>query len=117
MKVKIKKDGSQSIYTLINSWEDVTLDKWSKLINKKNKTKSSEVLDTISVLSDIPKNVINELGIDDVAVIMKRIAYLQGKESTKLKKIIKLNDIEYGFHPNLEEITLGEFADIETYLK
>ena len=48
---------------------------------------------------------------------MKRISYLQEKADTSLKRIIKINNIEYGFHPNLEEITLGEYADIETYLK
>ena len=117
MRLQINKDGKENVYTMINSWSDVTLDKWVKLINKKEKTKTEETLNTISVLSDIPKNLIKELGILDVAVILKRIAYLQEQENSKLKKIIKVNDIEYGFHPNLEEITLGEYADIETYMK
>ncbi len=117
MQIKINKEGKQQNFNLIKSWGDVTLDKWVKLINKKEKTKSQEALDTISILSDIPKKVINELSVEDIAVILKRIAYLQEKDNSKLKKIFKLNDIEYGFHPNLEEITLGEYADIETYLK
>ena len=117
MQIKINKEGKQQNFNLIKSWNDVTLDKWVKLINKKEKTKSQEALDTISILSDIPKKVINELSVEDIAVILKRIAYLQEKDNSKLKKIFKLNDIEYGFHPNLEEITLGEYADIETYLK
>ena len=117
MKVKINKEGKEKNYNLIKSWNDVTLDKWVKLISKKEKTKSQEALDTISVLSDIPKKVINELGIQDVSIILKKIAYLQQEDNSKLKKIFKLNDIDYGFHPNLEEITLGEYADIETYLK
>ena len=117
MKVKINKEGKEKNYNLIKSWNDVTLDKWVKLISKKEKTKSQEALDTISILSDIPKKVINELAIGDVAILLKKIADLQAKEDTKLKKIIKLDGVEYGFHPNLEEITLGEYADIETYLK
>ena len=117
MQIKINKEGKKTNYNLIKSWNDVTLDKWVKLISKKEKTKSQEALDTISILSDIPKKVINELSVEDIAVILKRIAYLQEKDNSKLKKIFKLNDIEYGFHPNLEEITLGEYADIETYLK
>ena len=68
-------------------------------------------------MSDIPKKVINELGIQDISIILKKIAHLQQEDNSKLKKIFKLNDIDYGFHPNLEEITLGEYADIETYLK
>ena len=29
MQVKIKKDGNESVYNLINSWDDVTLEKWA----------------------------------------------------------------------------------------
>lgn len=117
MRLKINKDDKQEVYTLINSWEDVTLDKWVKLISKKEQSKSTEALETISLLSDIPKDLIKELAIEDVALIIKKISSLQEKEGTELKKIIKVNDVEYGFHPNLEEITLGEYADIENYLK
>ena len=117
MKVKINKEGKVKNYNLIKSWNDVTLDKWVKLISRREKTKTQDALDTISVLSDIPKKLINELAIGDVAILLKKISDLQAKEDTKLKKIIKLDGIEYGFHPNLEEITLGEYADIETYLK
>ena len=37
MRLKINKDGKQTVYTMINSWSDVTLDKWVKLISKKEK--------------------------------------------------------------------------------
>jgi len=117
MRLKINKDGKQTVYTMINSWSDVTLDKWVKLISKKEKTKTEETLETISVLSDIPKKIIKELSINDVAAIMKKLALLQESANNKLKKIITLDGVEYGFHPNLEEITLGEYADIETYMK
>ena len=117
MKVKINKEGKVKNYNLIKSWNDVTADKWVKLISRREKTKTQDALDTISVLSDIPKKLINELAIGDVAILLKKISDLQAKEDTKLKKIIKLNDIEYGFHPNLMQISLGEYADIETYLK
>lgn len=117
MQVKINKEGKKTNYNLIKSWDDVTLDKWVKLISRREKTKTQDALDTISVLSDIPKKVINELAIGDVAILLKKIADLQAKEDTKLKRIIKVDGVEYGFHPNLEEISLGEYADIETYLK
>ena len=31
--------------------------------------------------------------------------------------IIKIEGVEYGFHPDLDSITLGEYADIETFIK
>jgi len=117
MRLKINKDGKESVYTMINSWNDVTLDKWVKLISKKEKTKSEEAVEIINTLSDIPRKLIKELGIQDIAVILKRISILQQNADNNLNRIIKINDVEYGFHPNLEEITLGEYADIETYLK
>tara|TARA_R100001460_G_scaffold81393_1_gene122313 strand:+ start:44 stop:688 length:645 start_codon:yes stop_codon:yes gene_type:complete len=117
MRLKINKDGKESVYTMINSWNDVTLDKWIKLISKKEKTKSEEAVEIINTLSDIPRKLIKELGIQDIAVILKRISILQQNADSNLNRIIKINDVEYGFHPNLEEITLGEYADIETYLK
>jgi hypothetical protein len=61
MQVNIKKDGKKNTYNLINSWDDVTLDKWAKLIDSKSKSKTKEALDTISLLSDIPRKLVKEL--------------------------------------------------------
>jgi hypothetical protein len=117
MKVKIKKAGKTKQYNLISKWSDVTLEKWLKLIDIKTGSKTKEALETIAALSDIPKKLINELGIQDVAVILSKIAELQAKQDSKLKKIIKVGDKEYGFHPSLDDITLGEYADLETMIK
>ena len=117
MQVNIKKDGKQNTYNLINSWDDVTLDKWAKLIDSKSKSKTKEALDTISLLSDIPRKLVKELSINDVSNILNRVAALQNKANSRLKRIIKVDDVEYGFHPDLSEITLGEYADIETYIQ
>ena len=117
MKVKIKKEGKTKQFKLISSWEDVTLEKWLKLIDFKNETKTKEAEETIAALSNIPKKLIKELALKDVAIIMNKLAELQQKQNSSLKKIIEINGKEYGFHPDLDEITLGEYADIETFIK
>ena len=117
MKVKIKKEGKTKEFKLINSWKDVTLESWAKLIDFENKSKSKEALETIKILSDIPEKLIKELSLQDIAAILSRIAELQAKESYVLKHTIKVEDKEYGFHPNLEKITFGEWADLETFLE
>ena len=117
MQVNIKKDGKKNTYNLINSWDDVTLEKWAKLIDGNNKSKPKEALDTITMLSDIPRKLVKELSINDVSNILNRIAELQNKAKGRLKKIVKVDGVEYGFHPDLSEITLGEYADIETYIQ
>ena len=117
MKVKIKKQGKVKEFKLINSWEEVTLEKWLQLIDFETGTKTEEATETIAALSDIPKKLIKELALSDVANIMSKVAELQQKQDTKLKRIIEINDIEYGFHPDLDSISLGEYADIEQFIK
>jgi len=117
MKVKIKKEGKTESFNLIDSWSDVTLEKWLQLIDFETGTKTEEATETIAALSDVPKQLVKELALSDVAVIMSKIAELQSKQDTKLKRIIEINDIEYGFHPDLDSITLGEYADIEQFIK
>ena len=117
MKVKIKKEGKTKTFKLIDSWEDVTLEKWLKLIDFEKGSKTEEASLTIEALSNIPKDLVKELALADVAQIMGLIGKLQEEQDSSLKRLIIVNDIEYGFHPNLDDITLGEYADIETYIK
>lgn len=117
MKINIKRGKETEKYTLIEKWNDVTLEKWGELLDKKGRTKSGEALVTLKTLSDIPEKLIKELTLKDVAVLLGKIAELQSKADSKLTKLIELDGIEYGFHPNLDEISLGEYADIETLIK
>ena len=117
MKVKIKKEGKVESFKLINSWSDVTLETWLKLIDFETGTKTEEAEATLAALTDIPKQLVKELALSDVAVIMSKVGELQQQQDTKLKRIITINEVEYGFHPDLDSITLGEYADIEQFIK
>tara|TARA_R110002020_G_scaffold41538_5_gene122465 strand:- start:667 stop:1308 length:642 start_codon:yes stop_codon:yes gene_type:complete len=117
MKVKIKKGDKIKEFKLISKWSDVTLENWLKLIDLETDSKTKEAEETIAAISDIPKQLIKELSIKDVAVIMSRAAELQQEQDSSLKRIIEINGVEYGFHPDLDSITLGEYADIETFIK
>ena len=117
MKVKIKKEGKNETYNLIDSWSDVTLEKWLKVIDSETGSKTEQAEETIAALSDMPKKLVKELALRDVAIIMGKIAEMQANEDSSLKRIIEIEGVEYGFHPDLDEITLGEYADIETFIK
>jgi len=117
MKVKIKKEGKVKEFKLINSWSDVTLSTWLQLIDFETGTKTEEATKTIEALSDIPKRLVQELSLSDVAAIMSKVGELQQEQDTKLKRIIEINGVEYGFHPDLNSISLGEYADIEQFIK
>ena len=76
MKVKIKKEGKVKEFKLINSWSDVTLSTWLSLIDFETGTKTEEATETIAALSDIPKQLVRELSLSDVAVSMSKIGEL-----------------------------------------
>ena len=117
MKVKIKKEGKVKEFKLINSWSDVTLETWLKLIDFETGTKTEEAEATLEALSDIPRRLVKELALSDVAAIMSKVGELQANQDTELKRIIEINEVEYGFHPDLDSISLGEYADIEQFIK
>jgi len=117
MKIKVEKQGKKKTYNLIESWEDVTLEKWVKLITFEKLSSTQEAMEVLAVLTDMPKKLIRELGIQDVANIMSRVTDLQREKKVRLKQIFELEGKQYGFHPNLEDLTLGEWADIETFME
>tara|TARA_R100001244_G_scaffold74627_1_gene59560 strand:+ start:72 stop:737 length:666 start_codon:yes stop_codon:yes gene_type:complete len=117
MKVKIKKEGKTETYNIINSWSDVTLESWLQLVKSKDLGNAEDAKTSILALSDIPEMLINKLSLKDVAILMEKMGKLQSEQETLLKKLIYIDGQEYGFHPNLDDITIGEYADIETLIK
>ena len=117
MKVKINKEGKVKEFKLINKWEDVTIETYSKLMTFTNGTKSSEALETLTELSNIPKELLNQLELKHIVLMLEKLSHLQSQEDTTLKNIIEINGVEYGFMPDLDSISLGQYADIETFIK
>jgi len=117
MKVKIKKEGKEKTYSTINSWEDVTLETWIALTDISQGSNAKEAEETIALLTDIPRKLVKELSLRDVTTILSKMGEVQGEKETILKKVIEIDGVEYGMHPDLSEITLGEYADIETLIK
>ena len=114
MNVSIKKDGKNQKYK-IQEWKDLTLERWAELVAIEKGSNVQEAIESIKVMSDIPRQLIEQLTIKDVAFILEKATEVQ-KEG-KLKHKITMHNVEYGFHPNLEAITIGEYADVEQYVQ
>ena len=117
MKVKIKKEGKVKEFKLISSWSDVNYTTWLKLIDFQKGTKTQEAEETIAALSNIPKDLIKQLELSDIVNIMNKVSEMQQEQDSALKRIIEVDGNRYGFHPDLNSITLGEWSDIETFIK
>ena len=117
MKVKIKKKEETKSYNVVDSWSEVKLEDWVKVIAAEEKIPSEAALENIKALSDIPETLIKELSIENVAIILSHLSNVKDDADNSLQKIIKIDGVEYGFHPELSDLTLGEYADLETFLK
>ena len=51
--------------------------------------------------------------VQDITIHLSKVF----KEQPKFQRTFTLNDYEFGFIPNLEDITFGEYIDLETNLK
>jgi hypothetical protein len=102
------------------SLADVTVAQYRK-IAKLDTTKNHKhwLVDAISIFCNITKEQVRGLSLKDMNKIASKISKLKDAEQhdDALKPKIKFKGKDYGFHPNLSKLTVGEFADIETYCK
>ena len=97
---------------------DITVGEYLKFIevNKEDADEEFLIHKTISIFCNIPmKDVLNidakqaqDIALEIYAVLNQKAEFVDKFE---------LNGIQYGFIPNLEDLSLGEYIDLETYLK
>jgi len=100
------------------SLADVSVAQYRK-IAKLDTTKEPEkwLVEAISIFCNITKKQVKAMSLKDMNLIAGKISQLQDaeKHDERLQTKITHKKIDYGFHPNLSKLTVGEFADIETY--
>ena len=116
MRISIDNKGNKESFTLINSWKDVTIEKYARLVKYHELSGAQQSLHTIGLFTDIPKKLIKQLDVISLASILSTINELQSKNTDVYTHTFKHEGIDYGIIPDLSAITLGEYADIETFL-
>jgi len=68
---------------------------------------------TIELLTSVDRHTIDLFKLSDLESVYSKLLSLSRK-SDKLHKFVTIEGVRYGFHPNLSEISTGEFADLDT---
>ena len=69
------------------------------------------------VVTGLTKEQLREKSLDDITPsINKFIEDCQGYNENKLQKFIKIGGKTFGFHPNLEGMTFGEYLDLNHFV-
>ena len=104
--------------TVPDSLADITVKQYKELAEIKHDQESNEwIIEAVCVLCQIEKSIVEKLTINELSQIADIIKKLNDEDHNNqtLKEKIEYKGKRYGFHPNLSKLTVGEFADLESY--
>jgi len=100
------------------SYADITLKKWLDLQEQMQSYKDDEeAVNAIMLyhLCGLDANWINGLDIDSFNKIMAELNKFLSNTDLPLQRFVKIDGIEYGFEPNLSEMSYGAYVDISKF--
>jgi len=99
------------------SLADITLRQYKVFFKFQEKNTNVRLLQAqmISIFCNVPIEDVLQMKYQDTQEVIKILDELF-IEKPKLVQRFKLNGIQYGFHPSLDDLTLGEYVDLDTYV-
>jgi len=101
-------------------WSEISIQKYQMYVDSVNDiTEERDIIaKTISILCDIPEAIIYKIKLKDLKVIHSKLQKLISRPVNKeIINKINIDDKVFGWHSKLDDITMGEFVDIEQYAK
>tara|TARA_R100000458_G_scaffold55931_1_gene60357 strand:- start:2514 stop:3143 length:630 start_codon:yes stop_codon:yes gene_type:complete len=120
MDILINNLEGEKRYTMPETWEEMDIKTYISVMSllDEDDEELEQMIKLVHLITGIPKKDINSLNVNQINELKEEIDKLVSSDMNKeLKHIIKIDDVEYGFNPNISEMSIGEFADIEHYLK
>lgn len=108
MKLKIK---------IPNSLDDITLSQYKRFIKVQEQTKNNRLLNAkmIEIFCSTKLENVMRLKLSDTEEIVG-VLNKMFEQKPDLIKGFNINNIDFGFHPQLDNLTLGEYIDLDTYI-
>jgi len=100
------------------SYGDISLKKWLEFQKELKNYEGDEAAMNalmLSYLCGLEPTYLKGIAIDDYAIIKSELESFLSNTDLPLQKIIRIGDIEYGFEPNLSQMTYGAYADITSF--
>jgi len=98
---------------------DVTLKQYqefAKLENKLDQTNDAAIqLKIVEIFCDVPEIVVRNMKATDIAEICEIINGMFDAQHQLINRFT-LNGVEYGFIPELDDMSFGEYMDLDTFI-
>lgn len=99
--------------TVPNSLNEITLGQYQEYLKLKDLTETELSFKMIEIFCNVKAEYVRYIKTNDVSDIVNIISNMfESKPS--LVNTFKLNGVEYGFIPNLDDIYFGEYIDLDT---
>ena len=97
---------------------DITLEQYQAfdLINNDEQDKEFKLHKTISIFTEVDMDIVSKFPIKDAEEIAEDITIVL-QQDNPFNRFFTLDGVKYGFLPSLEDISLGEYIDLEDGLK
>ena len=91
---------------------DITLEQYQKFLQVNSEDELFLAQKCVEIFCNVPLIIVSKMSYKDVKNYAGRImSFFEDKP--QLRKIHTMEDVEYGFIPNLDEISFGEFIDLD----
>lgn len=96
---------------------DITLRQYKHFLKIEKQNKSSNFVNSkmIEIFCNVSLKDVLRLKVKDSNEIISILTKLFDDKPNLVKKF-KVNKIEFGFHPSMDELTFGEYIDLDTYI-
>jgi len=98
-----------------NSLNEVTLGQYQEYIKLKDLSETELSLKMIEIFCKLNSEQVRYLKATDVRNVVTIISEMFDNKPS-LVNTFKIDGIEYGFIPNLDEMSFGEYIDLDTYI-
>ena len=119
--LELDNNGVATKYELPTSWGEVSLEQYSKLMIALENDSSNEieaVIKTLEALVGIDVSTLSKVPLKYLKTAYAELSTLTATmPSTELKRIIDVDGTAYGFIPDFDALTFGEFCDLDNYLQ
>lgn len=119
--LELDNNGVATNYELPTSWSEVSLGQYSKLMTALENDKATEIeniVKTLEALVGISTSELTKVPLKYLKMAYTELTTLTSTmPSNELKRIIDVDGTAYGFIPDFDALTFGEFCDLDNYLQ
>ena len=98
-----------------NNLNEVTLGQYQEYIKLKDLSETELSLKMIEIFCNLKSEQVRYLKATDVRTVVTIISEMFDSKPS-LVNTFKIDGVEYGFIPNLDEMSFGEYIDLDTYI-